>query len=360
MIPMSRPKILHIAPMNVSGVPGQFVRAERRLGFESRLVTLYRDTRGYPEDICLDLPHITSGLAGGLKKRVSDPAKLHVSNRRAAPGSIPIRWAPYSPAERLLVLLRDLAWIPRIERSIRRYGLDEFQVYQLDGGLGLYRHVWFLSRLRNVQVICCYMGSDLRTRGVLQKIDNLSRLNVTVEWDHRQLHPNIHHVFFPFDAATLVPRPLRGDHPLRIGHAPTSREAKGSDIILAGLQEIAEHWPIEIELIENLPWERAMERKRECDIFVDQIGDLGYGINALEALALGIPTCSCLAPGFADAHPDHPFVDVDAGNLKSKIIGLIENPRLRQELGERGRAWVLKMHDPISSVRRIHRLAGVD
>ncbi|MDZ7316306.1 MAG: hypothetical protein ONB24_09315, partial [candidate division KSB1 bacterium] len=51
-------RILHIAPANTSGVPGQLVLAERKLGYDSRLVTLFRDPRNYFQDICLDLPFI--------------------------------------------------------------------------------------------------------------------------------------------------------------------------------------------------------------------------------------------------------------------------------------------------------------
>ncbi|MDZ7295595.1 MAG: glycosyltransferase, partial [candidate division KSB1 bacterium] len=100
-------------------------------------------------------------------------------------------------------------------------------------------------------------------------------------------------------------------------------------------------------------------RKAECDIFVDQLGDLGYGINSLEALAMGIPVCSCLAPGFAERYPDHPFVVVDAGNLRQELVRLINDAGLRQRLGAAGRAWVLRYHDSRRVAAHIHRLAGL-
>ena len=357
---MSKPKILHIAPANTSGVPGQFVQAERSLGFESRLVTLFADPRNYFQDICLNLPFIDVGFIRAIKRIVSNPQKLKIVNTAPKPAGIPIQWQPHTAAEKILVQMRDFWWRPTIERAIQRYKLDQFDVYHLDGGLGFYRHSAFIERMHNDgrKIICCYTGSDLRTRGVIPKIDAIADVNVTVEFDHVLLHPKIQHVFFPFNAAAF--RPAKGeDQPqIRIGHAPTNRAAKGSDKIIPVLRELEKELKIKVVLIEGMPYAQALQVKETCDIFVDQIGDLGYGINSLESLAMGIPTCSCLAPGFSALYPDHPFVVVDENNLKSKLITLIQNPN-RWEVGRKGREWVIKNHDAHSVVKKIHTLAGI-
>ena len=358
-----KPKILHIAPANTSGVPGQFVQTERQLGYDSRLVTLFRDPRDYYSDICLDLPFINFAPVKWMKRLVSDPKKLVVLNRAPQPESIPLYWQPHSFFEKLLVNARDRFWRPGIERAIRQYHLDQFDVYQLDGGLDFYRNASFICEMkaRGKKIMCCYTGSDLRTRGLIKKIDDISSVNLTVEFDHIQLHPNIHHVFFPFDAKRFESREREHEEkcPVRIGHAPTNRAAKGSDIIIPILNELASRYNVEIELIEGLTYQEALRRKRSCDIFVDQIGDLGYGINSLEAMAMGIPACSCLAPGFAELYPDHAFVEIDAENLAEKLIPLIKDVAMRRSIGERGRSWVEVHHDPIKVVKKIHEIAGI-
>jgi len=359
---MARLKILHIAPMNTSGVPGELVRAERALGHESRLVTLFHDRRGYFEDICLDLAFIDFVGTFWVKRRVSAPERLQVDNRLRLPDKIPPVWRPHTASERLLVRLRDRMWQPKIAAAIARYGLDTFDVYQLDGGLDFTRQPHFIPEMhrRGRKIICCYTGSDLRTRGVIPEIDALSDLNVSVEFDHQALHPHLSHVFFPFDSRRfrLQHEPLTG-RTLRIGHAPTSWAAKGSDVIVPVLQKLSRERDLEVALIQNMPWESAIALKGSCDIFVDQIGDLGYGINALEALAMGIPVASCLAAGFAAAYPDHPFIEVQAGTLREALIRLIEDRALRRRLGRQGRAWVEAYHDSRAVVRRIHQLAGL-
>jgi len=355
-------KILHIAAQNVSGVPGQLVQAERALGFDSRLVTLFRDRRGYAEDLCLDLPLIDSAIVRRLKQWVSAPEKLAVHNRLAVPERVPPVWTPHSTLEKFLVRRRDRLWQPIIDRAVKRYGLDQFDVYQLDGGLDLTREPRFIPKMKAAgkKVICCYTGSDLRTRGVIAEIDALCDAVVSVEFDHLFLHPSLHHVFFPFDVQSMPQGrpPLAG--PPRIGHAPTSRAAKGSDIILAALQHLAQRRPLEIVLIEKLRYREALERKRTLSIFVDQIGDLGYGINALESLAMTIPTCSGLVRGFAEAYPDHPFVEITASNLEEKLIEILDAPAAAAEKARAGREWVAAHHQPSRVVQRIHRLAGLE
>ncbi len=357
----SQPRILHIAPANTSGVPGQFVQTERQLGFDSRLVTLFSDPRNYFQDMCLDLPFIESAPTKLIKKLVSNPQKLHVANRAPQPESIPIIWRPHSLTEKMLVAFRDCWWRPRIHRAVQKYALHEFDVYQLDGGLGFFRNASFMQEMhkRGKKIICCYTGSDLRTRGVIEKIDTMSQANVTVEFDHLPLHPNIHHVFFPFDANRFA-RHLHHDNsnPVVIGHAPTNRAAKGSDIIIPVLEKLKDDFNVHIELIEGMSYEEALARKRTCDIFVDQIGDLGYGINSLEAMAMGMPACSCLAPGFAEMYPDHAFVDINAENLAEQLIPLIKDGELRRTIGTRGQQWVRENHDAEKVVKKIHRIAG--
>ncbi|MDZ7316307.1 MAG: glycosyltransferase, partial [candidate division KSB1 bacterium] len=292
-----------------------------------------------------------------------NPQKLRVVNIRPNPESIPITWRPHTRAEKLLVDLRDWLWRPLIERAVRRYGLDTFDVYQLDGGLDLYRNASFITEMkrRGKKVICCYTGSDLRTRGVIPAVDAISDLNVTVEFDHLALHPQIHYVGFPFDADCFQPHLHHdNDKAVRIGHAPTNRAAKGSDVIIPILRQLEAELGTETVLIEGLPYAQALALKQTCDIFVDQIGDLGYGINSLEALAMEIPACSCLAPGFAEQFPNHPFIDVQADNLRQELVRLIAQPNLRREIGRKGKEWVKAHHDPVEVVRAVHRLAQIE
>ncbi|MFQ5863674.1 MAG: glycosyltransferase [bacterium] len=354
-------KILHIAPFNTAGVPITFVKAERRLGHHSRLITLSKDPRDYQEDLCLDLPFLNSWGTRLAKKLVSHPSKLNITNEKNTPDETPLAWHPNNLAEKCLISLREWLWRKRIDALFEEIDFWNFDVYQLDGGLEFFRNGRTVQRLKALgkKIICCYTGSDLRTRGVIPIIDSLSDLNITLEYDHLRLHPNIEHVFFPFDVTSYDIRPEPESNTITIGHAPTNRQAKGSQKIIAAVKDLESVYPVELKLIENLTHKEALREKSRCHIFVDQVGDLGYGINSLEALAMGIPTCSCLAPGFAEKYPNHPFVVIDEKNIKHQLIELIQNKELRQKKGLQGRKWVKQHHDSVKVVQRIHHLADI-
>ena len=348
-------RILHIAPFNFSGVPIEFVKAERTLGHHSRLITLARDPRGYEEDICLDLPFLRSTLLTTVKKVVS--RKIEQTNVTPIPPEIPPVWRPKTPVEALFITLRDELWRRDLSGFLRRFDFFGFDLYQLDGGHGILRRGELLQEVkrRGKRIICCYLGSDLRLRGVIPEIDRLSDLNVTVEFDHLKLHPRIHHIFYPFEVDRF--RVREGENELlRIAHAPTSRKAKGTDAIVSVASLLEKDYPVRLVLIQGMSYSRALELKYSCDIMIDQLGELGYGINSLEALAMGIPTCTSLPKDYEVYLGAHPFINVNPGNLRRKLVELIENRELRRQKAAEGRKWVEAFHDSRKVVMQIHSL----
>lgn len=351
-------RILHLAPFNTSGVPITCVRAERRLGWHSRLITLGRDPRGYEEDICLELPLLDFAGVRWAKKLFSAPSRLQVTNTRAATHPGPPVWQPHTRPEKWLVQWREWLWTPKIQRALAAVDFWNFDLYQLDGGVEFYRDGRLVQELkrRGKTIICLYTGSDLRTRGLVPAVDRQADLRLTLEFDHLLLDPDLHHVFFPFEFEQYPVRPAKPPGPLVIGHAPTNRRAKGSELILAAVQSLSHEFPLRLELIEGVPHAEAMRRKAECDIFIDNLGELGYGVNAIEALALGISTCTSLMPGFSARYPDHGFVEITAQNLLDKLRWLCRHPEERIRLGRRGRAWALAHHSAEQVVQHVHDL----
>ncbi len=352
-------RILHLAPFNTSGVPITFVRAERKLGFESRLITLARDPRGYEEDICLELPFLHSNGVRWAKHAFSNTKKMQVSNRRSAATQTPPVWQPHSRPEKWLIAIRESLWQAKIRRVLQEIDFWNFDLYQLEGGLEFFRDGRTVRELkrRGKKIVILYTGSDLRTRGIIPAIDQLADLRLTLEFDHLALDPGLTHVFFPFEFEkfeAIKTRPPRDQ--IVIGHAPTNRHAKGSAAIIAAVKSLANDFPVYLELIEGMPHAEAMRRKAGCDIFIDNLGELGYGVNAIEALALGLCTCTSLMPEFLALYPGHPFVEITFENVKEQLYRLCANAGLRRELGQKGRAWAEKHYEAAQVVRRVHQL----
>lgn len=351
-------KILHIAPFNTANVPLTLVQAEQKLGFESRLVTLSPHQFRFEEDICLNLPLLNMSWFKRFRQLIGRSSDISVFDMVPGNKPVPVIWKPKNLLEKQLFSLRDRLWQPLIVKAFEKHRLDEFDIYQLDGGLGFLRSGKFIKDLyaKGKKIICCYLGSDLRRRGIIPGIDSISSVNITVEYDLQKWYPGIHYVPFPFESDNVGEADYSNESPVRIGHAPSNRLAKGSDIIIRAILDLKKSESVELVLIEGLEHRQALNRKRKCHIFVDQIGPLGYGINTLESLAMGIPVCSSLAEGFEIMFPDHPVTEITPETIVTVLRNLIHNPELRRKKAEAGKAWVRKVHDAQQVVRKIHDL----
>jgi hypothetical protein len=348
-------RILHLSPQNYTGVLNLFPRGHRALGHESRLVTFYRAKNVYPEDVCLNLPFV--GPMGWLwtLKRLLRVGSLRVpftgSKQRVV-------WRP-GTVERILLGLRNLIWRPIINGAAKRYGLWDFDVYHLEGGMSFYRDGRDVRMLkqRGKKIVSYYHGLDLRMRGAIPPVWEATDLHLTCEFDLYSRYPELEYVFLPFDPESVPPARPEGDR-VRICHAPRIRSVKGTGKIIEVVEELSRDLPVELVLIENLPHAEALRLKATCHVAIDQIasGDMGYGVNSLESLSMGIPTVTNLSEAYREFIPDHPFVLADPDRLGGALRELALDPDMRKSYGEAGMSWMSRRHHWLSVAEEIHRI----
>ncbi len=345
-------KILHVAPINVAGVPYNMVQMHRRFGHTARLVTLHRNTLTFPEDICLDIPLPRNLLANWWRrlkwKRSSQ--QQHVA---------PI-YEPYNAIEELYFKYDDWRRKNVVEAAIEQYRLDEYDVIHYDGGLDFFRDARIAKQWKRQgkKIVCHYMGSDLRVRGIDRQMDELSDLTLTNESDHLLLHPDIHYIFIPFDASEYSVRTQENER-LRIIHSPSNRAAKGTEVILPVMERVMKERDVEFVLVEGKPHHEVIAIKQTCDIAIEQVGNCGgtgYGRNSLETLAMGIPTITEMTPDYLAWLPENPFILATPETLFERLIEVIDSPELRRAKAREGRAWVEKYHSFESVNARLMQL----
>ena len=356
-------RILHLCDQNWVGTASTFVKYHNKLGNYSRMVTLSRCRTGFEEDICLNLPMMQgSPLDMVLKKVVNS---LHRGSPKSEQRDGVRVWRPRSRFEAMLFDLRDVFAAPKIYGAIERYDLLNFDIYHLESGVEFFRDGRIVKKLKAAgkRIVCYYIGTDLRDRGVYPEIDRLSDLNITTEFDHLRLHPNLRFSFLPFEVNRFKPRRTENDR-LRICHAPRNRLFKGTARIIEVAREMERRHGVEFVLIEGRPHEEALRIKETCDIAIDQITDIGgtgYGVNSLETLSMGIPTLTSFTREFEAFLKDHPFIVVDPEDLPEKLERVILDRDLRLRKGAEGRRFVEKYHDAevvVKSIYAIYRELG--
>jgi hypothetical protein len=145
-----------------------------------------------------------------------------------------------------------------------------------------------------------------------------------------------------------------GDRPLRIGHAPTHRRAKGTDLIMAALEDLrSEGCRFELVLVEGLSNKEARLEYEKVDVLIDQLHAGWYGGLAVELMALGKPVMAYIREEDLRFIPvemkdDLPLLRIAKDSLKQDLQRVFAMSREELvKLGERSRRYVEKWHDPL-------------
>lgn len=140
--------------------------------------------------------------------------------------------------------------------------------------------------------------------------------------------------------------------PVRVLHAPNHRGVKGTEFLMAAIEELrTEGFDVELILLESVPNERVRVVMGEVDILADQFVLPGYGMNAVEGMAVGLPVLSNLQNesyvrifrrySFLN---ECPILSTTPETIKANLRTLITDPGLREQLGRAGRQYVEKYH----------------
>lgn len=184
------------------------------------------------------------------------------------------------------------------------------------------------------------------------------------------VNPDLMHVlgsgarFIPYSHISLDEwRPVYTQlerRPLRIGHAPSHRKIKGTDIILAALEELsAEGCEYELELVEGLSNDQARQKYEKIDVLIDQLHAGWYGGLAVEVMALGKPVMVYIRDEDlqfipAEMNADLPFLRVTMETVKEDLRRLMQMPRDELfALAQRSRSYVERWHDPLRIAQEI-------
>lgn len=143
--------------------------------------------------------------------------------------------------------------------------------------------------------------------------------------------------------------------PLRVAHAPTNREIKGTSFLLEAVQRINRRQPgaIELVLVEGRSHTEALELYATADVVVDQLLIGWYGAFAVETMMLGKPVIVRIDAEDAHAVPEpmrqellEAVLPADPVTIEEVLERLLESPAVLTRHAEACFAYARKWHAP--------------
>ena len=296
----NRPLRVTVCPVNTAGVPWTTVQALRARDVDARLVVFNR-YRLHPEaDRSLD-------LRGGQWRR-------QLTQWRA--------FAQLLPRTDVFHFTFGLTLVPQSA---------QFPL---------------LKALRKKSVMH-YLGSDIRGKSPEElAYGRKADAQIVGSYDAIRWVPEAEVIPPGIDLGRIEPAPPSGRSRPVIVHAPSSRRRKGTEDVIAACEGL----DADLELVEGLHHEEALERYRAADIVVDQLNAGWYGIFAIEAMALGKPVVTFLHDEAVRRTEEAfeievPLVSATKETLRERLRPLVDSPLERRRIGAASRAYVERVHD---------------
>ena len=142
-----------------------------------------------------------------------------------------------------------------------------------------------------------------------------------------------------------------------IAHAPSSRATKGSSHVLAAFESLrAEGVRFDVDLIEGVSQTEAVARMRAADVVVEKVLGDGYGVTAVEAMAMGRAVVTRATERSHGHLGDFPCAQADPDSLVDTLRSLIGDVELRQRIGDSGLEFARRVHSVDATRARLDDL----
>ena len=192
-----------------------------------------------------------------------------------------------------------------------------------------------------------YLGSDIRGKTPQElAFGKKAGAEIVGSYDALRWVPDAEFVPPGIDVHSIEPAPPGDRARPIILHAPSSRRRKGTEHVVAAVEEL----DADLLLVEGLDHREAFERYREADIVVDQLNAGWYGLFAIECMALGKPVVTFLHEEARrrteqELGVEVPIVSATKEDLRSRLEPLVADAAERRRLGAASRAYVEQVHD---------------
>jgi hypothetical protein len=334
-------KILHL-PTSVGGNSWGLSQGEKELGLDSEVLVSKQNWLNYKADINLHLED----------KNIFSKASILYKTFQKIKNKYDVFHFNYGSSlldfQKIGLPLLELPYYEQSKKIIFTYnGSDSRAVHPLE----------YWDNLENPKKSLYYkLAIEVKKRKILKASKYANHIFA--------LNPDLLHylpgqaTFLPYTIAEwdkIKDTKKNINKTFKIVHSPTNREFKGSKYILEAFNILKKKYNnIEINIIENIAYEKALQLYKEADLVIDQVLIGWYGAFGVEVMKMGIP----LAVNVNEE--DLKFIPIDmAKDLKEAIINItpfnivevlslyIDNANLLKLKREAGLEYIYKWHSPL-------------
>ena len=157
------------------------------------------------------------------------------------------------------------------------------------------------------------------------------------------------------NSAGIFNRPFKKSEVIKIVHAPTDKNIKGTKHIVEIVNELShDGFNISLEILENKKPKEVIEAFKNCHFGIDQLFSGWYGKVSIELMQLGKPVFCFIHNKYFDAFDSKiPIINVNKKNLKKRLKYYLLNIKELQVIGEKGVEFVNKFHSQKSIVDKL-------
>jgi len=340
-------RVLHL-PTSIGNNAWALSRGERALGVDSETLVTQTSYLDYPADSIVNIGSSSTSLGRWyllLKAFLSVRARYDVFHFNWGSSLFTMRGIDLQHLE--------LPFYPNTAALFATYnGCDARQKLPTLARGGF-------SACEHCVVQDCVPALDLSRDNGIKKMARHTQHLWALNPDLLSFLPHQRSSFLPY-AVPIVdnarPQHSEGRRSLRVAHAPTNREIKGTSFLLDAVQRINDRRPdaIELVLVEGRSHAEALELYGTADVVVDQLLIGWYGAFAVETMMMGKPVVVRIGTEDAQSIPEpmlrdlmQSVIQADPGTIEEVLEELLDSPRKLAIHAEACFEYARKWHDPV-------------
>ena len=186
-----------------------------------------------------------------------------------------------------------------------------------------------IKKIRHVEKLFDYIYSPIECAGYFEK--------------------EYYNIFFPLNISDFPEKTindLKINSKIRILHAPTNLEYKGSKYIYKVIDELNKSYDFDFNIVTGVSIGDLYQEILKSDIIIDQMLVGIYGLFAIESMAMYKPVISYVRDDTWNfIKDDCPIINSNPDNIFFNLENLLKHPALLPELGIKSRKYIEKYHD---------------